>query len=79
MDMEASVVSDDGALILFGSGSSSARERVAIVEMDGAPSVRVVDAHVLYEKLGALKEFSGSSLNIEGLQILCVISSFIRF
>ncbi len=65
MDMEASVVGDDGSIILFGSGSSSARERIAIVNPDTA-SVRVVNLHVLYEKLRKNADFSGSDLNIEG-------------
>ncbi len=34
MDLEAAVVGDHGELILFGSGSSGKRERIALVAMD---------------------------------------------
>lgn len=64
MDLEAAVALDGETVALIGSGSTVRRDRIAVVGKGG--SVRVVDAHALYESFRALKEFSGSELNIEG-------------
>jgi hypothetical protein len=68
MDLEAAIIVD-GQMLAFGSGSSSKRERLAICALSGA-AVQVVDAHPLYEMLRGLREFAGSSLNIEGATVL---------
>jgi hypothetical protein len=71
LDLESCcVVTMDGreALFAFGSGSTAARERVAIVEESaGAYRVRVVHAPALYATLRECREFSGSELNVEGV------------
>lgn len=64
MDLEAAALLPDGRLAAFGSGSTAARERLAILGPDG--SVRVVDAAPLYALLRAEPAFAGSELNVEG-------------
>lgn len=74
MDLEAGVVDDDGRLILFGSGSSSAREKISIVVLgderqnagNAQDAVFVVRLHSLYSTLRHLTAFCGPDLNIEG-------------
>ncbi len=66
MDMEASVVDDEGRLVLFGSGSSAKRERLAFVDASGKSGVEVFDAKDLYAALRQTTRFAGSDLNIEG-------------
>jgi hypothetical protein len=62
-DFEAAVVLGERLLVL-GSGSLPARERVAVLEATGA--ARVVEASGLYAALRALPELSGGTLNVEG-------------
>jgi hypothetical protein len=64
MDLEACATLPDGRLIAFGSGSTSARER--LVTFDGTSAPRVVDGAELYAALRSETAFSGSELNIEG-------------
>ena len=67
-DFEACAVLGD-RLLLLGSGSTPARERVAVIEgIDGgaAPVTRLIEAHGLYASLRAEARFAGSELNIEG-------------
>lgn len=67
LDLEAAaVVQQDGreTLLIFGSGSTLARQSIVVVPFGEEP--RVVDASALYEALRADKRFSGSELNIEG-------------
>lgn len=57
-----------GMLVAFGSGSSPARERVALVKNAAYPSPRttVVEANALYAAMRAHRDFPGSELNVEG-------------
>lgn len=67
LDLEAAaVVTHEGRqlLLVFGSGSTRARESIVLVPYGDAP--RVIDASALYEALRADTSFSGSELNIEG-------------
>lgn len=64
MDLEACAALPDGRLVAFGSGSTSARERLVILEPDGA--TRLLDAAAFYAGLRAAHAFSGSELNVEG-------------
>ncbi len=57
-------------LVGVGSGSSPARERVALVEAADVEGARFVDAGALYAALRARTEFSGSELNVEGAALL---------
>jgi hypothetical protein len=68
LDLEASVVLPDGRLVVFGSGSTPARERIVVV--DEALVVRVVDGAALYAGLRACVPFAGSELNVEGAAIV---------
>jgi hypothetical protein len=54
--------------VAFGSGSSSAREQVVLVDgiAAGAPDLTVVHAHRFYESIRHERAFAGSDLNIEG-------------
>jgi hypothetical protein len=63
LDLEAAAVLD-GRMIAFGSGSTPARERLVVLEPDGA--VKVIDAPALYAGLRECTAFSGSELNVEG-------------
>jgi len=64
MDLEACVVLPDARLVALGSGSSRARERVAVVAPGG--HVDLLDGTDLYAGLRRCVEFSGSELNVEG-------------
>jgi hypothetical protein len=64
LDLEAAVVLPDGRLLVFGSGSTPAREQLVLLEPSGA--LRVIDGAALYSHLRAETAFSGSELNIEG-------------
>jgi hypothetical protein len=69
LDLEASLVVDDGTLLLaFGSGSTDARERIVLVEEPASidPRVLVVEARALYAALRETTAFAGSELNVEG-------------
>lgn len=70
MDLEAMVPLDRDRVLLFGSGSTAKRERVALVHIGGHTPVRVVDMHALYQALRDTTTFSGSELNIEGVALL---------
>jgi hypothetical protein len=56
------------ALLLFGSGSTAARESIVAIRepWSNSPAVEVYDARRLYAALHACSAFSGSELNIEG-------------
>lgn len=73
LDLEACLRHKD-QLIFFGSGSTTARERVVVVEgLDNSPAswkTRIVDASAFYTSLRAEHEFSGSELNLEGTVLL---------
>lgn len=74
LDLEAATVILVDAvayLIGFGSGATPARRRLALVRLanDGVPEARLVDASLLYDALAANEDFSGGSLNIEGVAI----------
>lgn len=65
-DLEACVVLGDGEatrFIAFGSGSTSVRERLVVLERDG--HAKVHDGAALYARLRARTDFSGSELNVE--------------
>lgn len=62
LDLEACVVADE-RLVAFGSGSTPARERIAVVE---GREARVLAAGSFYEALRRDLRFSGGSLNVEG-------------
>jgi uncharacterized protein DUF6929 len=67
LDLEACILLGDGAaarLIAFGSGSTPAREQIAILPLDGS-APRLVDASRLYATLHR-PDFAGAELNIEG-------------
>jgi hypothetical protein len=68
LDLEASVVVPDGRLVVFGSGSTSARERLVVI--DAARHPRVVDGAALYAHLRARLDFAGSELNVEGAAVV---------
>lgn len=94
LDLEASVMLPDGRLLGFGSGSTSARERLVLVDTvrataaqvaptqhieDANPgAVRVRDASDLYRMLRECREFSGSELNIEGVVIVGEVLRFVQ-
>lgn len=68
LDLEAAVALKDGTLIAFGSGSTPARERLAILAPDG--QTRLVSLPRFYEALRADRRFSGSELNLEGATLV---------
>lgn len=68
MDLEACVVLPDGRLVAFGSGSTAARERLVVVDVERR--VRVVDGGALYARLRGRPDFAGSELNIEGAVVV---------
>ena len=75
LDLEASVaVIDEGrtTLFAFGSGSSAARERIAIVRGwdSDAISIELVAAPALYRALREAPAFAGSELNLEGAALM---------
>lgn len=65
LDLEA-CVADGGRLVAFGSGSTPARERIAIVEK----TARLVEASRFYGCLRRDPEFTGRELNVEGAVLL---------
>jgi len=67
MDLEACVMLAGGRLLAFGSGSTAARERLVLLSGE---VVSIVDGSELYEKLRALRAFSGSELNLEGAVVV---------
>ncbi|MFN2387168.1 MAG: hypothetical protein ABR576_12950 [Thermoanaerobaculia bacterium] len=71
LDLEAAaVVSRDGEewLLAFGSGSTPARQSIALVRGWSlpAPHVTLVEAAALYAELRRTPDFAGSELNVEG-------------
>ena len=71
LDLEACLALEDGdgiILLAFGSGSTSRREHIVMVDRweDEAPRVRLVSAPGLYRALRSEPAFAGSELNIEG-------------
>lgn len=68
MDLEACAVLPDGQLIAFGSGSTSARERLVVI--DEQASIAIVDGRSLYALLRSEPAFAGSELNIEGALVV---------
>lgn len=72
LDLEASIVTNDGELLVaFGSGSSPVRERIVLVEnaAGDSPRVSIVEARALYASMRAATTFSGCELNIEGAAV----------
>lgn len=49
------------------SGSKMRRSRIALARVDGQSAPRLFDGRALYERFDALRTFSGSRLNIEGV------------
>jgi hypothetical protein len=75
LDLEACVMLPDGGremLAAFGSGSTSAREKIVLVRgiASSTPDVRVVDASALYAGLRANAGFAGSEMNVEGAAVV---------
>jgi hypothetical protein len=68
LDLEAMAVLPDGRLLVFGSGSTPARESIVVVAPD--LSAQLIDASGLYAHLRAQGAFAGSELNIEGALVL---------
>jgi hypothetical protein len=71
LDLEACVVvpgPHGPRLIALGSGSSSRREHIMLVDgiAERQPSVTAIAAHAFYESLRNERHFSGSDLNVEG-------------
>jgi hypothetical protein len=64
LDLEACLSLPDGRAVIFGSGSSSARERLVLVHPDRAPQIK--PAAAFYRALRAVREFVGPALNLEG-------------
>ena len=67
LDLEAATTLPDGRVLVVGSGSLAARERVVIC--DGR-SARVVALPAFYAALRDERGFSGSELNVEGAAVL---------
>lgn len=81
LDLEACIVVpiEEGVdrLIAFGSGSSSMREKVLVVDFTvDELDARLVEANGLYKEFRARTGFSGSELNIEGA---CIVGGTVRF
>ena len=68
MDLEACAALPDGRLLVLGSGSSPARERLVLVEPDLA--LRVVEAGPLFAHLRSRPDFAGAELNLEGAVVV---------
>lgn len=72
LDLEAIVAVPDPAgrarLLAFGSGSTAAREVVAIVPAAGPP--RVIEEAPLFAALRAEPRFAGAELNVEGAAVI---------
>lgn len=67
LDLEAAVALPDGTVFALGSGSTRARERIAVLEPNG--SVQLFAAPSFYEALRAETAFAGSELNVEGIAL----------
>ncbi len=71
LDLEACTVVTHNSIstvLAIGSGSSPARERMVLVQRDGASwSSRVIDANRLYSALRTHPTFATSELNLEGI------------
>ena len=80
LDLESCLTVPDPAggapvLLAFGSGSTDARERVAVVRGLGsgppeAADVTLADASALYAALRARPDFAGTELNVEGAALV---------
>jgi hypothetical protein len=75
LDLEACVtvtIDGDPSLVAFGSGSSPARERIAVVSAPGGrpARARIVPLPALYAALRGRRDLAGSELNIEGAVVL---------
>jgi hypothetical protein len=68
LDLEACVVLPDGRLLALGSGSTAARERLVLVDLE--QHVRWIAGGPLYAGLRARAEFAGSELNVEGAAVV---------
>lgn len=64
LDLEACFRLPDGRFVALGSGSSSVRERLIVMDADG--TVRVVAGAELYAGLRSERRFAGAELNLEG-------------
>ena len=76
LDLESCVTVGEAAgremLLVFGSGSTPAREKIVLVrgvDADDA-AVRMTEASALYASFRAAPEFRGSELNIEGAAVV---------
>lgn len=67
LDLEAAVVLPDGRLLVFGSGSTPARERVALLAPDRA---RLVAASTLYARMREGAHLQEREMNIEGAIVI---------
>lgn len=68
LDLEACAALPDGRLVAFGSGSTSARERLVV--LGPADTLRIVQGAGLYALLRADTTFAGSELNVEGALVI---------
>jgi hypothetical protein len=68
LDLEAGVVLPDGRFIALGSGSTSRRERIAVVWPDRKVDLR--DAGEFYDLLRNTPQFAGAKLNLEGAVVV---------
>jgi hypothetical protein len=64
LDLEACLSLPDGRAVIFGSGSTAARERLVLVQVDRAP--RIKPAAEFYRALRSVRAFAGPALNLEG-------------
>jgi hypothetical protein len=67
LDLEAATALPDGRVLVVGSGSLPARERVVLVD---AAAAHLVPLPALYAALRAEPRFAGSELNVEGAAVL---------
>jgi len=73
LDLEACVAVESPSgtvLLVFGSGSSPLRSRIALVEWSeagGPAAAKLIGADALYDELAQCREFAGPKLNIEGV------------
>lgn len=67
LDLEAAFALPDGTVFALGSGSTRARERIAVLEPNG--SAQLFAAPAFYEALRADAAFAGSELNLEGIAL----------
>lgn len=68
LDLEAGVVIPDGRFIALGSGSTSRRERIAVVWPDRKVDLR--EAGEFYDLLRNTPQFAGAKLNLEGAVVV---------